>query len=73
MVNHVFADEYTGPGYHYYSPLRPIVPTLLPEGFTVVIRVGQNPRIVVTTTPLPETFVKQWSLESRDTDGAVTP
>ncbi len=61
----VWSDEYTGDQYTYYSPLRPITSTLLPPGFVTVIEVGRDPRIIVTTEPLPDTFIAQWSLEPR--------
>lgn len=59
----VWSDEYTGPRYTYYSPLRPISPTLLPDGYTVVISVGSDPRRITTTEALPERFIQNWSLE----------
>ena len=62
---HVRTDEYTGPRYTYYSPLRPMMALLLPNGFTVVITMGQDERIIVTTEPLPEHFIEQLSLELR--------
>ena len=62
-IQGVWADEYNGPTFTYYSPLRPITATLLPLGSVVVITVGQDPRRIVVTEPLPEQFIKQWSLE----------
>ena len=64
-IKGVWADEYQGPRYRYYSPYRPITPTLLPAGYTVVLRLGQDPRVIVTTEPLPEGFIKQWDLERK--------
>ena len=58
-----WSDEYTGPRYTYYSPLRPIPAHLLPAGFTTVLTSGQAQDIIVTTKPLPESFVGQASLE----------
>lgn len=65
-IQGIWSDEYTGPKYTYYSPLRPISATLLPEGYTVVMTVGRDPRTIVTTEPLPNRFIEQWSLEVRE-------
>jgi len=62
---YVWSDEYTGDRHTYYSPLRPIRPTMLPEGYVAVLTMGQDERIVVTTKPLPERYIKQLSLETR--------
>lgn len=59
----VWSDEYSGPRYAYHSPLRPITATLLPQGYTVVIVLPWDPRTIITTQPLPEHFISQWSLE----------
>ena len=61
---YVWNDEYDGPRYAYYIALRPILPSMLPKEITVVISVGQDPRTVVTTEPLPECFIKQTDLEA---------
>ena len=60
-----YDDTYTGPRFTYRSPLRPIQPMDLPDGFTAVIRIDPNQdyRTITTTTPLPERFIAQWSLE----------
>lgn len=59
---HVWADQYEGPRFTYYSPLRPIAAHMLPFGVTVVISVGQDARTIITTEALPDHFVSQWSL-----------
>lgn len=64
-IQSVWFDEYSGNQYHYYSPLRPFTPTMLPEGYVYVLEVGRDPRVVVTTTPLPDAFITQTSLEVR--------
>ena len=61
-IQGVWDDEYTGPRFTYYSPLRPITATLLPTGSVVVLTVGQDPKRIVVTEPLPERFIEQWSL-----------
>ena len=63
MTNSVWEDEYTGEVYEYYSSLRPVSTTLLPNGYTAVIRVGGDPQTIKTTEPLPESFINQLSLE----------
>ena len=65
MVNGVWSDEYNGERFTYYSPLRPLTPTLLPKGTVYIMEVGRDPRIIVTTAPLPSNFVEQASLEKR--------
>ena len=65
MQSYLWSDEYSGPRFTYYSPLRPMSVSLLPNGFTTVIELDQDERIVVTTEPLPESFVTQASLELR--------
>lgn len=58
-----WSDEYNGPRYTYYSPLRPMMAHLLPSGFTTVITLGQAKDIIVTTERLPDSFIEQASLE----------
>ena len=60
-----YDDTYTGARFTYRSPLRPITPTNLPDGFTVVGKIDPNQdwRTITTTTPLPSRFIAQWSLE----------
>lgn len=67
-IHSVWSDEYTGPRYTYYSPLRPIPATLLPEGYTVVVGSTSAPdlSVITTTKPLPQRFIDQWSLELRE-------
>ncbi len=59
----VWGDKYEGERFTYYSPLRPLTPTQLPDGMVYIIEVGRDPRVVVTTTALPESFIFQASLE----------
>ena len=60
-----WSDEYEGERFTYYSPLRPMSPTNLPEGTVYILEVGRDPRIVVTTAPLSDSFINQTSLEIR--------
>ena len=69
----VWDDEYQGPRWVYYSPLRPVSATMLPRESTAVIKVGMDPRTVVVTEPLPEHFVDQWSLELVESPPAHNP
>ena len=62
-IQSVWSDEYKGERFTYYSPLRPVSPINLPLGTIYVTEVGRDPRIVVTTAPLPDSFIKQTSLE----------
>lgn len=63
-IKAVWDDEYTGPRYTYYSPLRPFPVYLLPTGWVAVITgPGSDPRTIVTTEPLPQQFIDQTSLE----------
>ncbi len=63
MTKHVWSDEYTGKRYTYYSPYRPVMAHMLPHGTTIVIKLGQDRRTVVTTEPLVESYIKQADLE----------
>ena len=55
-IQSVWSDEYEGERFTYYSPLRPLSPTLMPEGTVYIVEVGRDPRIVVTTNPLPDDY-----------------
>ena len=61
----VYDDEYTGERFTYYSPLRPIAYSLIPKECEVVIKPSLDSRTVITTNPLPDDFISQWSLEVR--------
>jgi hypothetical protein len=58
----VWNDEYQGPRYTYYSPLRPVAQLWISSEFTRVISSGQNDREITLTTELSESFVKQCDL-----------
>jgi len=58
-IQSVWSDEYEGERFTYYSPLRPVSPVNLPPGTTYIVEVGRDPRIVVTTAPLSESFITQ--------------
>ncbi len=64
-ISHIWSDEYNGPAYTYFSPLRPIRATMLPDGFKVVLPVvgPTDEHYITTTEQLPESFCKQASLE----------
>ena len=61
----VWSDEWEGERFTYYSPLRPVSLVNLPPGTIYIVEVGRDPRIVVTTAPLSESFIAQTSLDRR--------
>lgn len=70
-IQHVWSDEYNGPAYHYYSPYRPVRPTVLPEGTVVILIAGSDPKHLWVTAPLPEHYIKQADLESWNDGGCI--
>lgn len=58
-----FKDQHHGRVYRYYSPYRPMPPSVLPSGTTYLIEPGRDPRVVETAEPLPDDFIRQAELQ----------